>query len=59
MKTQKALRDLLTKVEQKDMEKVKSCLEGILKNRKYKLQTQGQSWSWRYVNTGEPRGKMN
>lgn len=43
--------------EQKDMEKVKGCLEGIIKNKKYKLHSLGQPWSWRYVNTAEPRVK--
>lgn len=35
--TVKREKALLTDMEQKDMEKVKGCLEGIIKNMKYKL----------------------
>ena len=42
IKTEKALKLLLTEM---GTENVKSCLEGIFKSKKYKLQTQGQSRS--------------
>lgn len=32
-------------MEQKDMEKVKGCLEGNIRNKKYKLHSLGQPWS--------------
>lgn len=37
--TVKREKALLTDLEQKDVEKVKGCLEGIMKNKKYKLYT--------------------